>query len=621
MGAENAEAFLREQGIASTWETVASIKSEVDRLVGADLNAASSLAERVEQLAATLGDPVSKAFAEASRARVLHNSGRHAEASALYDSALGVMRAARLLREGAVIQTHQVYVLTQMGRYDEARRTASSARRALARAEARQLAQLETNIGTIYYRQDRYKKALQHYDRARDLLALNGDAATRAFVDFSRSNILTETDQPDEALALLQSAADAWADSGLNLLAAQAQFHIAYLQFLRGNYHTALTTYYQLRDRLSELGSTILAAWCSQEIGEILLALNAFDDAAESASAARTSFAELGMPYESAQAAMVLALAAMGLERFDEAQRDLRSAREAFDLSGDKLLAAVADMYLAELALRSGQPIEADKRATSAFRVFAGQKLATRKAYSRLLQARACYHAGDLTKAARMAKAALAAVGGIFAPAVVYQGQHLLGRIERDRNHAQTALEFFRRSVETVERMRGGIVADEFKASFLRDKIEAYEDAISACLEGGNEALIEEAFRLVESSKSRALADLLARYVRTTADDPRSPQSETRAKLAKLIEDLNWYSSQAGLEDDKGDQRSAESASRYRRALARCEKQITQLFRRLDEHRSPIGEMQRMRAASVDDLRSTLEPGETLIEYFTTGDR
>jgi tetratricopeptide (TPR) repeat protein len=315
MGAESAEAFLRDQGVASSWETVASIKSEVDRLVGADLNAASRLAERVEQLAATLGDPVSKAFAEASRARVLHHSGRHAEATALYDSALGGMRAAKLAREGAVIQTHQVYALTQMGRYDEARRTASLARRVLARGESRQLAQLETNIGTIYYRLDRYKKALQHYDRARELLGHNGDAATRAFVDFSRSNILTDTDQPDEALALLESAAAAWEASGLNLLAAQARFHIAYVQFLRGNYHTALTTYYQVRDQLQEFGSPVLAAWCSQEIGEILLALNAFDDAAESAAAAKVAFAELGMPYESAQATIVRALAAMGLQQ------------------------------------------------------------------------------------------------------------------------------------------------------------------------------------------------------------------------------------------------------------------------------------------------------------------
>ena len=65
--------------------------------------------------------------------------------------------------------------------------------------------------------------------------------------------------------------------------------------------------------------------------------------------------------------------------------------------------------------------------------------------------------------------------------------------------------------------MRGQVVADEFKATFLGDKIEVYEDAIAACLDQGGEALLMEAFRLVESSKSRSLADLLARYLRDTA--------------------------------------------------------------------------------------------------------
>ena len=36
----------------------------------------------------------------------------------------------------------------------------------------------------------------------------------------------------------------------------------------------------------------------------------------------------------------------------------------------------------------------------------------------------------------------------------------------------------FRKAVETVDEMRGGIAADEFKATFLRDKIEVYEDLI-----------------------------------------------------------------------------------------------------------------------------------------------
>ena len=38
--AESADAFLRQQDVAPGWQTISALKSEVDRLIGADLNAA-----------------------------------------------------------------------------------------------------------------------------------------------------------------------------------------------------------------------------------------------------------------------------------------------------------------------------------------------------------------------------------------------------------------------------------------------------------------------------------------------------------------------------------------------------------------------------------------------------
>lgn len=624
MSAESADAFLHEQGGRIEWQQMAALKAEVDRLVGCDLNAAGRLVDRTEQLADLVGDPVSKAFAQASRGRALSYTGHHAEASALYDLAISAMRAARLSREAAFIQMQQLTELVLLARYDDALRASRAVRRALAGGDAVHLAQFETNVGHIHYRRDHYKKALEHYDRAREIFSQSGDDSMRAMVDFSRSNIFTDTDRPDEAMLLLDSAADVWDRTGQFLHAAGARFHKAYLQFLRGSYNVALTTYYQARDQLAQLGSPQLVASCNLEIAEILLALNAFDDAIESAAQAHASFSELGMIYDSAKAALVGAIAAMGSRKFEQAASGLKEARAVFDRTGNTTFTALTDSYLAELALRDGDGATALRRGAAALRVFARQKLPIKSAYSRLIIARAAYETGDLPKAARMARAALRGVEGSFASALVYQCHHLLGRIERDRGRRKFALESFRHAAEVIERMRGGIISDEFKATFLRDKMEVYEDAISACLDEESEALIEEAFRLVESSKSRALADLLARYLREAMPDnsttERSPEAETRARLLKLIEDLNWYNSRAGLEDDKGNQRNATVADRYRREVSRCEKQIAQLFSRLESEGSAFAEIQLMQAASARDLQSALEADETAIEYFITGD-
>ena len=618
--AESGDAFLRDQSVPASWETVSALKAEVDRLIGSDLNAAERLSERVEQVAAALGDPTSRAFAEASRARVLHHVGRYAEADALYQSAIRGTRAARLTTDTAVIQMHRVFALTQMGRYDEAMAASRASRRVLARRTPLYLAQLETNVGILYYRLDRYGKAIRHYERARAILASDGDDATRAVVDTNLSHALMEMDRHGDALGLLEGAAVSMERSGQTLWAAQTRFHIGYLQFLRGNFNAALTTHYRAREELTRLGSTQLVAWCNHEIAEILLALNAFDDATESAALARASFTELGLPYESAQAAVVHALAAMGQQEFDQAQNDLLEARQVFAKNNNVPLGALIDAYLAELAIRRGMPEEATRYSASSLRVFARQKLSTRAAYARLLTARAAYDSGNLNRAFRMARAALGSVEGLSAPSVTYQSHHLIGRIERDRNHPAQALGSFRRAVETIEKMRGGIAADEFKATFLHDKVNSYEDAIAACLDDGSDQLIDEAFKLVESSKSRALADLLARYVRGSAETALALAPETRERLSKLIQDLNWYSSQAGLAEDKGDQRSAERAVRYRHAVAKCERRIAQLFNQMESEAPWLAEIQQIESASLADLRAGLGPGETVVEYFTTAD-
>ena len=621
--AESIEAFLGDAPRAG-WEIVSSLKSEMDRIVGRDLNLAGDLADRVERLAESLGDPLSLAFASATRARVLHHTGRHLEANLLYQSAIDTLSESKLRTEAAIIQKQRVDALKHLGRYDEALRAAGEARRVLSRKDPIELGQLETNVGNIYYQMDRYNKALEHYDRAHEIFSTAGEESMRAFVDFSRSNILTETDRHEEALALLESAASAWEKTGATLLAAQARFHIAYIEFLRGNYNAALAGYTEAREQLGKLGSRQLVAFCSLDMAETLLALNAFDEAVESAATARTEFESLGMQYEAAKATMVHALALGAQGQVEEAQTDLQRARDAFSRVGNSTFAALADSYLAQVALARGESEEAASRASSSLKVFARQRLSTRSAYIRLLQARAAYQMGGLAKAARMARVALGLVDGLFAPCISYQCHHLIGRIERDRNRGTSARDSFMMAVETIEKMRGGIVADELKATFLRDKIDAYEDAIASCLDADTPDMVDEAFRLVESAKSRSLADLLARYVRGKEEsegDEAGAKSATRARLARLVEELNWYTSQAGLEEDKGTQRSADVADRYRVAVTRCERQIARAFRRLEHEDSGFAEIQRMKPATVQDLCRVLEPNEVAIEYFITADQ
>lgn len=622
MKASSANAYFRARGRSVNWRTFARLKHKVDGLVNSDLNAASRLVERIEELAALTGESLCEAFAKSSRARLLHLLGKHREANSLYDQAARVMQSFKLKYEAADVQKQQVDALTHIGRYAEALRLARGARRVFVRSNPVQLAQLETNVGNTYQMLDRYPEALAHYDRARLALTEAGDSKMRALIDLNRANVFAELDRPDDAMDLLAVTARTFDRARQFVLAAHARYHMAYLEFQCGRYNAGLKGYHETRERLAALGSLRLVAWCDIEIAEILLALGAFDDALENASIAHREFTDLEMPYESAKARMIAALASMNLGKIDQARGELAAAREVFAKSRNTTFAATVDSYLAELALRVGDAGEASTRAQQALQVFARRKLASRAAHARVLAARAAYEAGETAKARRFALAALHEIEHKFAPTVAYMAHHLIGKTERALGHSRRARESFRRAVDIVEQMRGGIAADDFKATFLGDKLEVYEDAIRACLDEANAGSIGEAFRLVESAKSRGLADLLARYIRESSSRSNSKPSNkesAREKLAKLIEELNWYSSHANLEDEKGGQRRPVFADRYSREIARCERQIATLFQRIESQGASLDDVHQVTATAAE-LQESLESDETAIEYFTAGD-
>src|SRR6185503_7209521 len=150
MKASSADAYFRVRGRSVNWRTFAALKQEVDSLVNSDLNAASRLVERTEELAALTGDSLCNAFASTSRARLLHLLGKHREANNLYDHAASVMKSFKLKYDAAIVQKQQVDALTHIGRYAEALRVARAARSVFARSNPVQLAQLETNVGNTY---------------------------------------------------------------------------------------------------------------------------------------------------------------------------------------------------------------------------------------------------------------------------------------------------------------------------------------------------------------------------------------------------------------------------------------------------------------------------------------
>src|SRR5260370_38661509 len=166
--------------------------------------------------------------------------GRQSEANSLYEHGIEGIRGAGLPVEAAKIQIQQIDALKFLGRYDDAFRRARSARRHVAKAGPAELAKLETNLGNVYFHLDRYKEALQHYNRAKELLSGVSDDTVHGVVDFCGACVFIELDRPDEALALLHSVAAAHECTGMALRSALVPCQIANLLYLQGHYNSVL---------------------------------------------------------------------------------------------------------------------------------------------------------------------------------------------------------------------------------------------------------------------------------------------------------------------------------------------------------------------------------------------
>ncbi|MCP4403841.1 MAG: CHAT domain-containing protein [bacterium] len=82
-----------------------------------------------------------------------------------------------------------------------------------------------------------------------------------------------------------------------------------------------------------------------------------------------------------------------------------------------------------------------------------------------------------------------------------------LGNVYRDQANFTEALQNYSESIRIIESIRSKLRIDDFKTSFLNDKIDVYKAIIDLLVERGQK---EEAFHYLERAKSRALVDLLS---------------------------------------------------------------------------------------------------------------
>src|SRR5262245_46846884 len=289
-------------------ETVTRFYDEALRLMHVDIPQAERVARSAVWLAENMGDPTARAASLRALGHVFCARRKFEPALELYHEAIGIYEAADMEVELARTLNGAMQSLLYLGRYDEAHGYAERAREIFTRQGDRlRLARLDTNLGNLMFRQDRFEEALQLYQSAHTAFLEIGSAQDVAIALKNTATCQISLSDFCQAIETYQTAREYCVGHDMPLLVAVADYNIAYLYYLRGEYTRAIDLYRAAREHCHALGDTYREGLCDLDQSEMYLELNLSEEGAHLARQALEAFRRLGVAYETGKALINLA--------------------------------------------------------------------------------------------------------------------------------------------------------------------------------------------------------------------------------------------------------------------------------------------------------------------------
>lgn len=592
---------------------VSRLHDEVVRLAFTDVGQADRLARAARHLAEMLADEGARAQSLRAAGHVLFARGRWSEALECYDDALKLYR--RLGQEWNIARTLNgaLQTLSYLGHYDRAFAAAEEARRIFAKHGDRlRMARLDINLGNLLFRQDRFEEALVRYRLAHEGLSGVGEPRDVATILTNIAICCISLNDFNSAFETYHRARAYCVEHEMPLLVVKADYNIAYLHFLRGEYSTALDLYRVVQATCETVGDSYHKALCLLDRSDLYLELNLTEEGGDLAERALTAFNQLGMGYESAKALTNVALSAgqrgntaRALELFDR-------ARTRFGAEGNPVAQALVDLYRANVLHRRGRNSESARWCRRASAVFVRSGLPVKAAVCDLLLARLALERGALASASSRAADALERAQDAGASAFVVQGHFIEGLIAEAEGDDERALAQLESAHAGLERLRSHLRGEGLKVAFLKDKVGVYEALVSVSLAQGPEHQ-EAAFRCIEQAKSRSLADLIA--FRVTSIAPRA-RPDLGPAVSQLRQELNWCYHRIESEETRRERESTARLQGLRQRARTLETRLLETLRAVEEVDEEFSALQGGGTSTLAEIRASLPPETTLIEYY-----
>jgi CHAT domain-containing protein len=612
--------FLEQRPELINAEVVAVLSEWIPKLIRADAVKARAVADLTHLIARKLNHSDSLALALRAKANLFHVCGKnraavkcHARARALFERAGNRTQLARTL-------SGSIQPLILVGEYERAYAAAQEAATIFKEdGNEWRLARVELNTGNILDRQDRFAEALEYYLRAYrhlwphrdqdpDAVAIVLHNMAGCYVCLNDFHLAVRTYEEARSFAVQHS---------MPALVAQADYNIASLHYLRGEYSRAIALLRAARESCDRSGDQYHYALCHLNLSEIYLEMNMGAEGEEAAVMAQRAFRRLGMRYEEGKSAANRAISLSQQGRIGESLTHFHHARALFQAEKNEVWVSLLDLYQAIALCKHDRDSEAKPLARSALRFFRKNVQPNKAILCYLLLSRLAIRAEDYRSARKHCYCALICLRSIESPALSCQAYSLMAQVQHLLGDTQGAFENFQIAKDYLEQLRGGIRNDELKISFMRDRVGIYEGLAELCLAEG-EARFREAFGYIEQAKSRSLLELVTS---ARADSTTAGEGPIACRIRELRQELNWYQHRAEIEQLRNRDHSSPQLAELRAEGRKREREVLRLLREHPESDVESASTNSGVSMSVDQIQEALHADATIVEYFLVRDQ
>lgn len=505
--------------------------------------------------------------------------------------------------DAAQTQVAKLIALALLGKYKEAVSTGKTALKIFEKfSDELAAGKIEKNLGNIAARQGSEKEAEKYYLSARKRFIKINDLSELTMSDNSLANTYAELNNFQKAEDFYAKALENARSAKMFVTEAEIEASMGNLALFRGKYAEALRFLELSRRKYEELEMPHQTAIADLEIADIYLELNLAEEALAIYENVADKFKKLKMRSEEARTRANFGRSAVISEKFSLAKTELKKAARLYEMEENKIGAASVKLALAKLELMQKNHKNVLRFASEAEEFLQKSTNVRLKLSARWLKGEALRNLKKFAEAEKILSETYQKSLKQEQKNIAQSALNSLGQLFLQQNDSLSAEKYFKKAVRMIETLRAPLAGEEFRMSFLADKLAPFENLAKVFIAKNR---LKDAFLMIERSRARTLSESLQNN--SPSDSKTAPK--LMKNFAAVREELNWfYSRLHRAEEDEYGELLTEIKKR--------EKQLGELMRQIESTKSSSFSTNLQKNLDLKKLQNYLGKDRVLIEYI-----